>query len=192
MEKQAWTAEGPYYATNRPGKFKRCRDHELLFYGSYPSGGVPLNEFVSVYYFFGTYYLRHFFSDRTAEGTTYYPFPPECLDDENSASVGDLSAWCGRQEPFHAKIGGGPDAAEYYRSIGRTNLARECWQPDDRIRLLKPLVKTKYVICEGDFIQHFESADGNHEVKIPHDQFLQDSRMGMIPEILYREEFSKE
>ena len=193
MEEQVWTPASLYYATNRPGKYITKRQgRELLFYGMYPTGGHPTNEFFSAFYFFGTYYLRHTFTDRTAGGDSYCPFPSEVLDHENSVSMGDLAAWCLNSESFSAPIGDGPDSAEFYRSKGWMADAQRCWQPDDRIRLLQPLVKTRFIISERGYFHHFYSRDERHELGMPDEQFREDSLKGIVPDVLYAEKFGRE
>ena len=132
-----WFNIGRYYAANVPDKYIiGWREEKLLFYGIDAPDGAYINEFYAILYDAGEYKLCHIYNDRTARGENLLPFPTELLDDENSVSMGELSAWC-KESSESSPIGCGPKTAEWLIKQGLPEKARRCWQPEDRIRLLQ-------------------------------------------------------
>lgn len=194
MKERIWKTQNSYFATTNPGIYTGDRENEILFYGereSYWSGGHPYDDFDSIRYIFGTYYMHHVSSDRTAAGEDYYPFPFELLDKDASISFGELEAWCLRDHRTFTPI-------SVYRRIGEFNTRKQgkwadedirFWEPDDRIRLLKPLVYTKYRIMDcGGFDKLFMCGKEHRSIRLTDQQFEADAAKGLIPEILYEKE----
>ena len=188
--------ENSYYGHTNPGIYIGDYEKKLLFYSYEESNvGHPHNEFDSIEYIYGSYYLRRLHSDRTFEAIIYYPIPYDALDENNSISFGELVRYTEQLTKWlDCKL-----TDEYCQIVARRISIEHgispdqfrYWRDDDRIAFLHPFGKTKYVISDPGTYKIFESAEDSFRIYLPFDQYFKDRNAGIIPEILYQEHRKK-
>ena len=193
--KRLRTTENASFAHTDPGIYTGDEDDRLLFFGQaeskYTSGG-PCDEFDSIRYLFGTYYLHYVSCGRTHAAEIYYPFPFHLLDGDGCVTFRDLRDHMASLRPGANLLSAGFSAAARDNALkqGWKKKDFRFWRGDDLIRLLRPWQRTEYTITDAGSECWLEGP-GKPPLRLAEARVMGDQGRGRIPEILYASEIER-